>query len=150
MKGYQIFDDDWACLGAGYKVGKTYEMKERPICGERGFGFYEKLKDSLSRYDFEWKNHVLEIEALGEIDKKGNKSCTNKIKIVRELSWEEVFVILITGEGERCEDFHEKDLKISSAVYDAGDYKGMPSQIRLENKERTKLAIYKIADVTER
>lgn len=97
MKGYQIFDPDWAYLGAGYEVGKTYEMKEHPVCGERGFGFYEKLKDSFSCYDIEWKNQVLEIEALGEIDKKGNKSCTNKIKIVRELSWKEVFGLLITG-----------------------------------------------------
>lgn len=52
--------------------------------------------------------------------------------------------------AKKCEDFHEKDLKISSAVYDAGLYKGMPTEIRLENKERTKLALYKICDVIER
>lgn len=52
--------------------------------------------------------------------------------------------------AKSCEDFHEKDLKISSSVYDSCCYyKGMPSEIRLENKERTKLAIYKIDDVTE-
>lgn len=51
--------------------------------------------------------------------------------------------------AKKCEDFHEKDLNISSAVYDSCCYKGMPSEIRLENKERTKLAIYKICDVTE-
>jgi len=49
--------------------------------------------------------------------------------------------------AQRCEDSHEKDLKISSAVYDAGLCKGMPTEIRLENKERTKLATYKISDV---
>lgn len=52
--------------------------------------------------------------------------------------------------AESCENYHEKDLKISSAVYDAGLYKGMPTEIRLENKERTKLALYKICDVIER
>lgn len=51
--------------------------------------------------------------------------------------------------AKKCEDFHEKDLNISSVVYDSCYYKGMPSEIRLENKERTKLAIYKIYDVTE-
>jgi hypothetical protein len=51
--------------------------------------------------------------------------------------------------AQRCEDSHEKDLKISSAVYKADYCKGMPIEIRLENKERTKLAIYEIADVTE-
>lgn len=52
--------------------------------------------------------------------------------------------------AKKCEDFHEKDLNISSVVYDSCYYKGMPSEIRLENKERTKLAIYKIYDVVER
>lgn len=51
--------------------------------------------------------------------------------------------------AKKCEDSHEKDLKISSVVYDSCYYKGMPTEIRLENKERTKLAMYKIYDVTE-
>lgn len=52
--------------------------------------------------------------------------------------------------AQLCEDFHEKDLKISSRVYNSCYCKGMPIEIRLENKERTKLATYKISDVTER
>lgn len=48
-----------------------------------------------------------------------------------------------------CEDSHEKDLKISSAVYGICDCKGMPSVIRLQNKEHTKLATYEIAGVIE-
>ena len=51
--------------------------------------------------------------------------------------------------AKSCEDSHEKDLKISSAIYSAGDYEGMPSEIRLENKECTKLATYKITDIAE-
>lgn len=49
-----------------------------------------------------------------------------------------------------CEDSHEKDLEISSAVYDSDDRKGMPGKIRVENKERTKLAMYRLIDVMER
>ena len=52
--------------------------------------------------------------------------------------------------AESCEDAHEKKLEISSAIYAAGYCKDMPIEIRLENKERTKLATYKIADVIER
>lgn len=52
--------------------------------------------------------------------------------------------------AQLCEDFHEKDLKISSTVYDSFYSNGMPIEIRLENKERTKLAIYKIIDVVVR
>lgn len=49
--------------------------------------------------------------------------------------------------AQSCEDFHEKDLKISSTVYGLCCGNGMPTEIRLENKERTKLATYKISDV---
>ena len=52
-------------------------------------------------------------------------------------------------EAARCEETHEKDIEISRRVYLYNCYKGMPSEIRVENKERTKLAMYKIYDVTE-
>ena len=48
------------------------------------------------------------------------------------------------------EDSHERNLEISSAVYAASSCKGMPSEIRLQNKERTKLATYRFVDVIER
>lgn len=51
--------------------------------------------------------------------------------------------------AQLCEDSHEKDLEISSAIYNSGYCIGMPSEIRVENKERTKIAIYKIDDFTE-
>lgn len=51
--------------------------------------------------------------------------------------------------AQLCEDSHEKDLKISSTVYDLCCGNGMPIEIRLENKERTKLATYKITDIAE-
>ena len=57
---------------------------------------------------------------------------------------------LTYGGAEFCEDSHKKDVEISSIVYDSGNCKGMPSEIRLQNKEHTKLATYKIIDVIER
>ena len=50
-------------------------------------------------------------------------------------------------EAAMCEETHEKDIEISSMVYLPGRYKGMPSEIKFENKERTKFATYKISDV---
>ena len=52
--------------------------------------------------------------------------------------------------AKSCEDSHEKNLEISSAVYVASNCKGMPSEIRLQNKERTKLATYRFVGVIER
>ena len=99
MKGYKVFNKDWTCRGFQYEVGKTYEMKEDPVCCERGFHFCGKLIDCFGYYDFNSENKVAEIEALGTIDDNGNKEkyCTNKIKIVRELSWHEVLDLVNTG-----------------------------------------------------
>ena len=99
MKGYKVFNKDWTCRGFQYEVGKTYEMKENPVCCERGFHFCGKLIDCFWCYDFNSENKVAEIEALGTIDDSGDKEkyCTNKIKIVRELTWHEVLDLVNTG-----------------------------------------------------
>ena len=99
MKGYKVFNKDWTCRGFQYEVGKTYEMKENPVCCERGFHFCGKLIDCFGCYDFNSENKVAEIEALGTIDDSGDKEkyCTNKIKIVRELTWHEVLDLVNTG-----------------------------------------------------
>ena len=99
MKGYKVFDKDWTCREFQYEVGKTYEMKEDPDCCKRGFHFCGKLIDCFKYYDFDSENKVAEIEALGAIDDDGNeeKYCTNKIKIVRELTWHEVLDLVNTG-----------------------------------------------------
>ena len=70
-----------------------------PKCCKRGFHFCIKLSDCFSYYDFNINNKVAEVEALGEVSyKKGNsKCCTNKIKIVRELTWNEVLELVNTG-----------------------------------------------------
>lgn len=98
MKGYKVFNPNWTCLDFQYKVGMSYEMDGLPICCNRGFHFCVKLVDCFSYYNFNPENKVAEIEAYGEIDTNDNrKYCTNKIKIVRELSWEEVLKLANTG-----------------------------------------------------
>ena len=99
MKGYKVFNKDWTCRGFQYEVGKTYEMKKTPVCCNRGFHFCGKLINCFGYYDFDSENKVAEIEALGAIDDDGyeEKYCTNKIKIVRELSWHEVLDLVNTG-----------------------------------------------------
>ena len=99
MKGYKVFNSDWTCRNYKYEVGKTYEMEEHPICCNNGFHFCTNLSDCFNYYSFNTNNKVAEIEALGEIDKSDDdtKHCTNKIKIVRELAWEEVLTLCNSG-----------------------------------------------------
>ena len=100
MKGYKVFNGDWTCRDFKYEVGKTYEMEEHPICCNNGFHFCTNLSDCFNYYGFNTNNKVAEIEALGEIDKSDDdtKHCTNKIKIVREIAWEEVLTLCNSGD----------------------------------------------------
>lgn len=101
MKGYKVFNPDWTCRDFQYEVGETYEIPESPIICELGFHFCEKASDCFSYYSFSSKNHVAEVEALGEVvtDNDG-KFCTNKIHITREIPWDEV--LRLVNEGKDC------------------------------------------------
>jgi hypothetical protein len=99
MKGYKVFNPDWTCNDFQYKVGKTFEMEGEVIMCRRGFHFCKKATDCFEYYSFDSKNKVAEVEALGDVETEGNKSCTNKIHIIRELSWYEVLDLVNTGAG---------------------------------------------------
>ena len=96
MKGYKVFNPDWTCKGMKYEVGKTYEYKgEIELC-EAGYHFCRRLTDCFNFYRFDPNNKVAEIEALGIVHTSG-KSVTDRIRIVRELSWYEVLDLCNAG-----------------------------------------------------
>lgn len=97
VKGYKVFNPDWTCRGFQYEVGKIFEEDVKPSCCDRGFHFCEKAADCFSYYSFNSENRVAEVIALGEVYTDGKKSCTNKIQIVREILWQELFTIVNTG-----------------------------------------------------
>ena len=138
MKGYKVFNKDWTCREFQYEVGKTYEMKENPVCCERGFHFCGKLINCFNYYDFDSENKVVEIEALGTIDDNGNKEkyCTNKIKIVRELSWHEVLDLVNTGKDNtgRGNAGNWNAGNENSVDFSTGCFNTKTEKIRLFNK----------------
>ena len=103
MKGYKVFNPDWTCKGFQYNVGQVYEMDEKPICCDRGFHFCTKASDCFKYYSFDPDNKVAEVEALGDIDTNNNKDdskcSTNKIHIIREITWQEVLNLVNLGKG---------------------------------------------------
>lgn len=101
MKGYKVFNSDWTCRDYQYEIGKTYEIAESPKCCKVGFHFCEKLADCFNYYSFDPNNKVAEIEAIGEIhfDDTNSKCCTNKIVILKELTWAEVLDMCNSGKG---------------------------------------------------
>ena len=98
-KGFKVFNEDWTCNGFQYEIGKTFEMDGSPICCNRGFHFCTNLSDCFNYYAFNSDNKVAEVEAIGEVvsDSGDSKHCTNKIKIVRELTWHEVLDLVNMG-----------------------------------------------------
>ena len=99
IKGYKVFDKDWRCRGFQFTCPGTFEEDVIPRVCDRGFHFCERLVDCFNYYTFDPSNHVAEVIALGEIESNGNKSCTNRLEIVRELSWREVLDMVNTGEN---------------------------------------------------
>ena len=98
MTGYKVFNSDWTCRGFQYEVGKTYETEEEPICCRRGFHFCDKLVNCFNYYNFDSNNKVAIVEILGDVDISGDKSCTNKLHILKELTWYEVLEMVNTGD----------------------------------------------------
>ena len=101
VKGYKVFNSDWTCRGFQYEVGKAFEEDVTPECCEAGFHFCTKASDCFNYYSFDPSNKVAEVLALGEVDSRSDdtKCCTNKIQIVREISWQELLTIVNTGKS---------------------------------------------------
>ena len=99
MIAYKVFNPDWTCRGFQYKIGETYEEKVNPSLCDRGFHFCKELKDCFNYYNIDPNNKVAKIEALGDIAEGNDKCCTNKIKIIEEITWEEVLRLVNLGKG---------------------------------------------------
>ena len=101
VKGYKVFNPDWTCRGFQYEVGKIFEEDVAPKCCEAGFHFCTKAIDCFSYYSFDPNNKVAEVLALGDVDSqsKDTKCSTNKIQIIREISWQELLDIVNIGKS---------------------------------------------------
>lgn len=94
MRGYKGFDKDLKCRGFQYEIGEEYEHKgDIKLCKE-GFHFCKSIIDVKDYYDITDENYRLcEIEAIGEVIEGDDKCVTNKIKIIREISKEEMYIL---------------------------------------------------------
>ena len=98
MKAYKVFNPNWTCRDFKFEVGKTYETEKEPKICSSGFHGCKKVADCFSYYDFDSKNKVAEVELFGTVFGKDNdKSCSNKIRIIREVSWGEMLTLANTG-----------------------------------------------------
>ena len=118
VKGYKVFNPDWTCRGFKYAVGETFEEEvELSVCN-RGFHFCENAANCFNYYDFNPENKVAEVLALGDIVTEGDKSCTNKIQIIREIPWAELLEIVNTGKS--CSGYRNSG-NLNSGNFNSGN-----------------------------
>ena len=103
VHGFKVFRPDWTCSPNGNTKqytcpGKFEEEGELDIC-DHGMHFCENAADCFNYYDFDSNNKVAEVIAYGTVLKEGDKSCTDKLEIVREIPWDEVLRIVNTGKN---------------------------------------------------
>ena len=100
IRAYKAFNNDLTCIGFQYEVGKEYHHKgELKMCCA-GFHACPKLVDCFSFYPFsETKTRVAEVLVWGKVEHEANaaKLCASNIKVVRELTWNEVLSLCNTG-----------------------------------------------------
>ena len=86
MKGYKAFNNDLTCRGMQYEVGKEYVFDGDPIPCRQGFHFCETIADCYEFYPMSGDTRICEVEATGEIAEDGIKRVTNVIKILAEIT----------------------------------------------------------------
>ena len=87
MKAYKA-TYNFKCLNQKYKIGKTYTADKMKIC-EYGIHFCKRMENVITYYPPQFNFKLLEIKVLGDVEYSGNKGVTNKIKVIREVSFEE-------------------------------------------------------------
>lgn len=102
---------NYKCLNQLYEIGQEYKMDVKPEICYFGFHYCKEAKSVLDYYDYNSTIFkLLEIEDLSdETIHQGNKSCSNHIKIIREITDPEELLDLL----ERRYIFNDKGLEIS-------------------------------------
>ena len=91
MKAYKVFNNDWSCNGFQYEIGKTYEFNGDIRLCSAGFHACKNLHDCFKYYPCVPWNKIAEVSLLGDVlGEDGDKQVTNKIKIVREIPFENI------------------------------------------------------------
>ena len=98
MKGYKAFLSDMTTKHGDntvYEVGKTYTVEgEIKIC-ENGYHFCKKCADVYDYYSKPCR--ICEVSVTGAVQTQGNKSVGRKLKILRELTADEISSLCNSG-----------------------------------------------------
>lgn len=101
VKGYKAFNKGMICRGKQYEENTTYEESGNKICEAGVMHFCENPFDVLNYYQLVDENGDIsdfaDVEAIGDVYKKGDKTATNKLHIGAKLG--------LKGFVKACVDF---------------------------------------------
>lgn len=141
VHGFKVFRPDWTCDPTGYNPkqytcpGKFEEEGELDVCGH-GMHFCQTAADCFNYYSFNSENKVAEVIAYGEVRTEGDKSCTDKLEIVREIPWDEVLRIVNLGKNctGRCNTGNRNTGDWNKSSFNTGCFNTEEQKIMLFNK----------------
>ena len=113
------FDVNLCCRGMQFKIGKTYDTgytENLELCSCKVFHFCKSLENVHKFYSakVEENNRFCEIEVLGELVEDERKCGSNKIKILREITDEELAMLRGLKNGNTG--------LFNTGYYNTGDY----------------------------
>ena len=127
VHGFKVFRPDWTCSPNGNTKqytcpGKFEEEGELDVCGH-GMHFCQTAADCFNYYSFNSENKVAEVIAYGDVRTDGDKSCTDKLEIVREIPWDEVLRIVNIGKNctGRCNTGNRNTGNRNTGDWNTGD-----------------------------
>ena len=86
MRGYKMMESDMTCRGFKYEIGKEYTLEDEMKICYKGFHFCKNPFDCLFYYNnIKSDKRLFLVEATDEVISQGDKSVTNKIKIIEEI-----------------------------------------------------------------
>jgi hypothetical protein len=112
VEGYKIFQSDWSCLGYPYQVGKTHEFEGEIQMEKAGLHFCSRALDCIRYYKPDPRFKYAKVRGSDQIITIGDKSVTNRLQIIKELSHKE-FMQLCTGrlKTTRCQTTYQNGIK---------------------------------------
>ena len=158
IKGFKVFRPDWTCNPTGRNLkqytcpGKFEEEGELNVCGH-GMHFCQTAADCFNYYSFNSENKVAEVIAYGEVRTDGDKSCTDKLEIVREIPWDEVLRIVNIGKNctGRCNTGDNNTGDSNTGDRNTGDWNKSSFNTGCFNTEEQKIILFnKPSDMTYR
>nr|DAG33503.1 MAG TPA: hypothetical protein [Caudoviricetes sp.] len=123
VKGYKAFDKGMKCRDKQYEENTTYEENGNEICEAGVMHFCEEPFDVLNYYSLVDENGDIsdfaDVEAVGDIYKREDKTATNKLHIGAKLG--------LKGFIKACVDFtiektRVEPMKDDGADNSSGDY----------------------------